>query len=176
MANYKFVQNNWNLAYYSLALWEAEKMLDISGQKFLATAEGTKYTAYLDSVGIWTIGRGITHYEDGSKVEKGDVISIEREIQLFSNTVAGYVANVNKKVTSNINQNQFNALVSICYNIGSTNFNNSTLLKKVNKNPNDVTIKNAFASWKYGTIKGKKQIIQGLVNRRAAETKLYFTK
>lgn len=176
MANFLYIQSQFNLAYISLASWEAEKMLDLSGQKFLAKAEGTKYTAYRDSVGIWTIGRGIIEYEDGKPVRKGDTITADREIALFNNTVKKYVNNVNKKVTSKINQNQFNALVSLCYNIGIAGFNNSTLLKKVNKNPNDPTIRNAFASWKYGTIRGKKQVIKGLVNRRKAEADLYFLK
>ena len=151
-------------------------MFDLSGQKFLAKVEGTKYTSYLDSVGIWTIGRGITEYEDGTKVKRGDSVTVEREIALFNNTVKKYVANVNKKVTSNVNQNQFNALVSICYNIGIGGFNGSSLLKKVNINLNDPTIRSSFASWKYGTIKGKKQVIQGLVNRRKFEADLYFSK
>ena len=176
MASFQYTQSKFNFAYISLASWEADKMLDLSGQKFLAFAEGTKYTAYLDSVGIWTIGRGIIEYEDGKAVKKGDSITVEREIALFNHTVKKYVANVNKRVTSNINQNQFNALVSICYNIGITGFNGSTLLKKVNKNPNDTTIRSSFASWKYGTIKGKKQVIQGLVNRRKSEADLYFSK
>ena len=176
MASFQFTQSTFNLAYISLASWEAEKMFDLSGQKFLAKAEGTRYTAYLDSVGVWTIGRGITEYEDGTKVKKGDIISTDREISLFNNTIKKYVLNVNKKVTSVINQNQFNALVSFCFNIGITGFNGSTLLKKVNKNPNDKSIRDSFASWKFGTVKGKKQVIQGLVNRRKAEADLYFLK
>lgn len=172
MANFQFLL----ASSLDFAIWEAQKMLDISGQKFLAKAEGTRYTSYLDSVNIWTIGRGIIHYEDGTKVKKGDTISADREEKLFQNTVKKYVANVNAKVTSNINQNQFNALVSICYNIGINGFNGSTLLKKVNKNPSDPTIRNSFAVWNKGTIKGKKQVIQGLVNRRKSESDLYFKK
>lgn len=171
MANFQFLQSS-----LAFALWESQKMLDVSGQNFLAKAEGTRYTAYLDSVGIWTIGRGIIHYEDGTKVKKGDVITADREEKLFQNTVKKYVANVNAKVISAINQNQFNALVSICYNIGINGFNSSTLLRKVNKNPSDPTISNSFAVWNKGTIKGKKQVIQGLVNRRKSESDLYFKK
>ncbi|WP_312394728.1 lysozyme [Chryseobacterium sp.] len=171
MANFQF-----NLLALNIALWESQKMLDISGQKFLTKAEGIQYTAYLDSVNVWTIGRGITYYEDGTKVKKGDRITVDREEKLFLNTLKKYVAVVNTKVTSNINQNQFNALVSFCYNVGIGGFTSSTLLKKVNKNPNDPTIRNEFAKWNKGTINGKKQIINGLVNRRKAEADLYFKK
>ncbi len=171
MANFQF-----NLNALNISLWEAQKMLDVSGQKFLTRVEGTKYTAYVDSVGVWTIGRGITYYEDGTKVKKGDTISVEREEKLFQNTIKKYVAVVNAKVTSNINQNQFNALVSFCYNVGDTGFKNSTLLKKVNKKPHDPTIRAEFAKWNKGTVNGKKQVINGLVNRRKAEMDLYFKK
>jgi len=171
MANFQF-----NLNALNIASWEADKMLDLSGQKFLTEGESIRYTAYLDSVKVWTIGRGVTEYENGTKVKKGDVITPEREKQLFQNTLKKYVTNVNAKVTSNINQNQFNALVSFCYNVGITGFNGSTLLKKVNKNPNDLTISNEFAKWNKGTVNGKKQVIKGLVNRRKSEADLYFKK
>lgn len=171
MANFQF-----NLNALNLASWEADKMLDLSGQKFLTEGEAIRYTAYLDSVKVWTIGRGVTEYENGTKVKKGDTITPERERQLFQNTLKKYVANVNAKVASNINQNQFNALVSFCYNIGITGFNGSTLLKKVNKNPNDPTIRNEFAKWNKGTVDGVKKVIKGLVNRRKAEADLYYKK
>lgn len=177
MANFQansFLKNQFQ--YFALANFEADKMFDISGQKFLAKVEGTKYTAYLDSVGVWTIGRGITYYEDGSKVKKGDKIDANREIALFNNTIKFYVQKVNEYVTSNVNQNQFNALVSFAYNVGTAGFKGSTLLKKVNRDPNDLTIRNSFAVWNKGRVKGILQVIQGLVNRRKYEADLYFSK
>lgn len=83
MANFQLSQNNFNLVYLSLSSFEADKMLDLSGQKFLSLQEGTRYKAYQDSKGIWTIGRGIKYYENGVKVKKGDQITLEREIQLL---------------------------------------------------------------------------------------------
>ncbi len=120
---------------------ETEKMFDLSGQRFLSGVEGVQYTAYKDTGGVWTIGRGITYYEDGTKVKIGDKITREREEKLFLNTLNSYVNNVNKNVKKSLTQNQFNALVSFCYNIGITGFNNSTLLKRVNANPNDPNIR-----------------------------------
>lgn len=149
---------------------ESEKMFDLSGQKFLTSVEGVKYTAYKDSGGVWTIGRGIIEYEDGTKVKKGDVIGKEREQKLFTNTLTKYVNNVNKVITKNLTQNQFNALVSFCYNIGIAGFNGSTLLKKVNANPNNPDIRNQFMRWVFDN--GKK--VTGLVNRRTKEADLYF--
>ena len=63
-----------------------------------------------------------------------------------------------------------NSLVSLSYNIGISSFMNSTLLKKVNANPNDITIGLEFAKWN----KGGGKILNGLVKRRAAESELYF--
>jgi lysozyme len=69
-----------------------------------------------------------------------------------------------------INQNQFDALVSFAYNLGPANLKASTLLKKVNANPNDPTIKDEFLKW----TKAGGQTLPGLVRRRQAEAELYF--
>jgi lysozyme len=150
---------------------ESEKMFDLSGQQFLTGVEGVKYKAYLDTGGVWTIGRGITYYEDGTKVKKGDVIDKAREEKLFQKTLNKYVNAVNELVKSNLNQNQFNALVSFCYNVGIDAFKKSTLLKKVNANPADRDIRNQFMRWIYDN--GKQ--VPGLVNRRKKEADLYFS-
>ncbi len=172
MANFSFQNTFRNTLFVAaLASYEAEKMFDLSGQKFLSDREGTRYKAYRDSKGIPTIGRGITYYEDGSPVKMGDTITPEREIQLFNNTILYYVRKVNEYVTSNINQNQFNALVSFVYNIGTTAFKTSTILKLINKNPNNPAIRAQFMRWVYSG--GKK--IAGLVNRRKKESDLYFS-
>lgn len=157
-----------------LSQGEQQKMLDLSGNKFIASVEGVRYTAYLDSVGVWTIGRGITYYENGSPIKKGDTVTAEREEALFQNTVKFFVKKVNEYVKKPVNQNQFNALVSFCYNIGTQAFKTSTLLKKVNVNPADKTIANEFMKWVKGTVKGKKVTIAGLVNRRKKEVELYY--
>ena len=171
MANFQFSQSKINLAYVSLASFEAEKMLDLTGQKFLSEREGTRYKAYQDSKGVWTIGRGITYYEDGTSVKKGDTITPQREMQLFNNTIQFYVKKVNEYVTARINQNQFNALVSFAYNVGTNALKTSTLLKRVNKNPADPDIRVRFMKWVNSG--GKK--IPGLVTRRKYEAKLYFS-
>lgn len=150
---------------------ECEKMFDLSGQQFLTSVEGVRYKAYKDTGGVWTIGRGITYYEDGSKVKAGDTITKEREQKLFQITLNAYVNNVNKNVKKSLTQNQFNALVSFCYNIGITAFNKSTLLKRVNANPHNPDIRNQFMRWVYDN--GKK--VPGLVNRRKKEADLYFS-
>ena len=68
-----------------------------------------------------------------------------------------------------ITQDQFDALVSFAYNVGSQALRGSTLLKKVNKDPNDKTISLEFTKW----VKAGGKTLQGLVTRRISEAKLY---
>lgn len=156
----------------TIGKWEHEKMFDLSGQNFLSDVEGVRYKAYKDSGGVWTIGRGITYYKDGRKVSPGDVITKAEEQSLFLATLAKYAKNVNNVTIKVLTQNQYNALVSFCYNVGISAFNKSTLLKVVNRNPNDPAIKAQFSRWVYDN--GKR--VQGLVNRRNKEINLYFSK
>jgi lysozyme len=69
-----------------------------------------------------------------------------------------------------LTQSQFDALTSFCYNLGGGNLKSSTLLKKVNLNPNDPTIKAEFLKWN----KAGGKVLAGLTRRREAEATLYF--
>jgi lysozyme len=133
--------------------------------------EGVKLQAYQDSVGIWTIGVGNTYYEDHTPVKKGDVITQERADSLLKLIATSFGEHINKLVTVKLTQNQFDSLVSICYNIGKGNFSASTLLRLVNKNPNDPAIELQFQAWSRA---GGKQV-QGLLNRRNAEYKNFIS-
>lgn len=133
--------------------------------------EGLRLNAYQDSVGVWTIGYGNTYYLDNTPVERGDKVTIEEAEFLFDNVVEIFASNVRKLVRVQLTNNQFEAIVSIAYNIGIGAFKSSTLLKKLNVNPNDATIHDEFLKWKNAG--GK--VVQGLLNRRIAESKLYFS-
>ncbi len=133
--------------------------------------EGCRLTAYLCSAGVATIGWGSTLYANGTKVKLGDKITQKAADDLFLITLKQYEDAVDRLVTSKINSNQRAALISFCYNLGIGALKNSTLLKKVNSNPNDITIKDEFMKW----TKASGKVIQGLVNRRNDEQKLYFT-
>lgn len=139
------------------------------GLDFIKKHEGLRLNAYLDQVGVPTIGYGNTQYENGKKVQMGDKITLQRANELFSYFVNQFAFKVNKLVRVPLTQNQFDALVSLSYNIGIGNFGKSTLLKKLNVNPANPSISAEFAKWKYGG--GK--VLPGLVKRRAQEYKLY---
>jgi hypothetical protein len=86
--------------------------------------------------------------------------------------VKKYEDDMYELVQKPINCYQADALTSFCYNCGVGNFRKSTLLKKVNKNPSDPTIRNEFAKWN----RSGGKVLAGLTRRRKAEADLYFTK
>jgi len=132
--------------------------------------EGLKLRAYLCPAGIPTIAWGNTFYENGSKVQMGDKITLDRADKLLFFMVGKFEAEVKKLVKSAINDNQLGALTSFAFNVGIGALTKSTILKKVNKNPNDATIRDEFNRWT--TSNGK--VLNGLVTRRKAEADLYF--
>ena len=142
--------------------------LDESGYSELHKREGLRTKPYLDTRGIPTISLGVTYYPNGRKVTMQDKpLTIEQAGNLAKITADKFAFQVDKLLTSKVNQNQFNALVSIAYNIGINGFKSSSFLKLVNKNPNDPKIKDAIMLW----TKNKE-----LIGRRKSEVSQYFTK
>jgi lysozyme len=119
-----------------------------------------------------TIGYGSTFYENNKKVLMSDApITKERAEDLLKISADRFAAKVVNLVKKPITQNQLNALTSFAYNLGSGALASSTLLKKVNVNPNDLTIRNEFLRWN----KANGVALKGLTNRRIKEADLYFT-
>lgn len=145
--------------------------LDLNGYNLICEFEGLKLKPYLCSAKIPTIGYGNTYYPNGKRVTLlDDAITKEYAFEIFKTIADKFAKRVDDMVTSEITQNQFNALVSFAYNVGTGAFATSTLLKKVNINPNDATIRNEFLKW----VRANKKVIQGLVNRRNKEVLIYF--
>src|ERR1035437_8106279 len=95
---------------------------------FLRNYERFRPTAYKPTPhDVWTIGFGHTH-----GVKEGDTCTMVQALGWLGEDVAWAVAAVNHQVKVTINQNQFDALVSLCFNIGATNFASSGLLRYVN--------------------------------------------
>jgi lysozyme len=147
-------------------------ILDNKGYLFITKHEGLRLKPYLCPAKIPTIGYGNTYYSDGKRVTLLDKdITKQQAFEMFKEIANRFAKRVDTLVTSNINQNQFNSLVSFAYNVGTGNFSSSTLLKKVNKNPNDLTIKDEFLKWN----KAGGKVLNGLTNRRNEEADLYFS-
>ena len=122
------------------------KVTEISdrGLSLIKQFEGLSLKAYLCPAGVWTIGYGATYYQNGQKVKQGDVINQETANLLLKFHVSTFEKSVDSLTNDNITQTQFDALVSFCYNVGISNFRSSTLLKKINKNTLDGSIKSEF--------------------------------
>jgi lysozyme len=145
--------------------------LDDNGYKLIQGFEGLSLVPYKCQAGISTIAYGSTFYPSGKKVTMQDPpISLATAKWMFKETADKFAADVNKMIKANINQNQFNAIVSLAYNIGLAGLAKSSLLKKVNANPSDPTITNSFMIWN----KAGGKVLNGLTKRRAIEAKLYF--
>ena len=145
--------------------------LDDNGYKLIQGFEGLSLVPYKCSAGVATIGWGATFYPSGIKVTMQDKpISLATASWMFRTIADKFAADVDKMIKSNINQNQFNAIVSLAYNIGLAGLAKSSLLRKVNVNPNDPTITNSFLVWN----KAGGKVLNGLTKRRVIEAKLYF--
>lgn len=131
--------------------------------------EGFEEHAYLCSAGIPTIGYGSTMWSTGVKVKLGETITLkEAESLLYWE-----MSNKSKAIGKiNCNQNQFDAIISLIYNIGIGAFKDSVLYRKMRLNPNDPSIAYEFSRW--NKVKGKPN--KGLTNRRKIEADLYFSK
>jgi lysozyme len=146
--------------------------LDQAGFDFLAQHEGCVLHPYQDIAGVWTIGYGSTFYADGTPVKMGDPdITQEQAQQLLSATSPQYANAVHYWTVPILNQNQFNALFSFVYNIGTGGFKGSTVLKLVNQNDFGDDLKNAFLMWSH---------VNGVVNsdlhqRRLDEYNLFVS-
>ena len=142
------------------------------GLELIKSFEGLRLKPYLCPAKIPTIGYGNTFYEDGKKVTMKDPeITEQRATELLQDSLKGFEKYVDSYCRDDINQNQFDALVSFCYNLGPANLKSSTLLKKANVNPNDPTIAQEFLKWN----KAGGRALKGLTKRRQAESDLYFS-
>ena len=144
-----------------------------AGIDIIKLFEGFRSKPYKCPAGIPTIGYGATFYPNGKKVTMTDAeITEVQATELLSHMLVNFEKYVDSYCVDTITQNQFDALVSFCYNLGPANLKASTLLKKVNANPQDESIRLEFMKW----VKAGGRTLAGLVKRREAEANLYFKK
>jgi lysozyme len=137
--------------------------------------EGEELTAYQDQVGVWTIGVGITYYQNGMNVKKGDVITQAESTTLFTWMAQSKLDAINPYIPLGLNDHQVGALLSLAYNIGDQGLIDSTVLRLVTANKQDPAIKSAFLLWDKGHIKGKLVTLTDLLVRRTKEANYYFS-
>lgn len=136
------------------------------GIEFLIKEEGgIKLKTYKCQAGILTIGIGHT----GKDVVPGMEISRVEAIELLKSDLKRFEDVVNKSIKYPIEQNQFDALVSLAFNIGTNAFANSTVVKRINAGADMKDVEEAWKMWR----KGGGKVLPILVARRGREIKLY---
>ena len=138
------------------------------GLDLIKEFEGYRDKAYKCPAGVWTCGYGHTNGV------KRDTVCTPEEAEEWLREDVGWA----EKSVSNINglnQNQFDALVSLTYNIGGSAFKNSTVCRLAKQNPDNPAISSAIKMWNKIRVNGRLQVSKGLQNRRAKEAALYFS-
>lgn len=127
--------------------------------------EGFRPTVYLCPGGVYTIGYGHTR-----GVEVGDMCTREEAEEYLKEDLRDAEEMVEHLVNVPLKQHQFDALVSLIYNIGASNFYSSTIREVINSQSEDIEeYRNAWMMW----VKSKKKVLKGLIRRRTAEFELF---
>ncbi|EOQ73200.1 lysozyme [Acinetobacter lactucae] len=146
-----------------------EMILSLEGINQICNFEGLRLKAYDDGTGVWSIGYGTTRYPNGSSVQKGDTCTLEQAKAYMQHDLKIFERAVNSAVKVPLKQTQFDALVSLTYNIGVGAFKKSTLLKKLNSGDYKGAA-NQFDVW----VNAGGKRLAGLVRRRAVEKQLFL--
>ena len=116
----------------------------------------------------WSIGYGTKAFSADEVIDKNEATK-----RLITHLTYQVEPIINRTIHKSINQNQFDAIASFIYNIGSTAFQKSTFLKRLNYEENiEKVAKEEFKRWVYAG--GEKS--KGLLNRRKKETELFIKK
>ncbi|WP_205634822.1 type VI secretion system tip protein TssI/VgrG, partial [Photorhabdus namnaonensis] len=156
-----------------------EKSISQDGLNLLKEIEGLRLKPYNDQTGKnidnWTEGATIGYGKLISKSEwdtyKNGITEDEAE-QLFKDTLAPYEKAVNDGITKEIKQNEYDALVLLSYNIGIGGFKKSSVVKMINDENAKTGYDSIDDAWKVWN-KSQGKVNQGLINRRAAELKIF---
>jgi lysozyme len=144
-----------------------------NGLALIKRFEGCSLKAYPDPAtggAPWTIGYGWTRPVDGVAVHPGMEINQAKAEQLLRCGIVSYEQDISKLVRVRINQNQFDALVSLTWNIGTRAFSTSTLLQKLNGGDYQGAA-DQFLRW----VNAGGREMPGLVTRRRAERDLFLS-
>lgn len=146
------------------------------GLALIESQEGCVLHPYLDQAGIPTIGWGTTIYPNGQHVTMKDEPITQAQADGFLMAFVGNVADaVTAMIPTDLNQNQFDALVDFAYNAGTGALHGSTALRLIRANPEDPAIRGALGMWDKIHVDGQVTVCDDLAKRRAKEADLYFS-
>jgi lysozyme len=141
-----------------------------AGLDLIREFEGLELKAYKDAVGIWTVGFGHTAAAGPPKPVAGLVITEQEAVDILTRDLGKYEAGVSRALKRTPSQNQFDAMVSLCYNIGEGAFAGSSVVRYFNAGDFEMAA-GRFLLWN----KAKGKVLKGLTRRREAERKLFLT-
>jgi len=131
--------------------------------------EGLRLKAYLCPAGVWTIGYGSTKINNRDVIES-DTCTAEEAEEMLIETVSRLKFSVRRIVKVELKQHEYDALISLAYNIGIGNFQNSTLVSLLNARAPENIVALEFPRWN----KSKGKVLAGLITRRKEEMDLFL--
>ena len=135
--------------------------------------EGFKASAYRCPAGKWTIGYGITASAGIGVDPKPGMRVTEAEAEAhLRKALEKFAGQIRPAIAYPINENEFGAFLSLTYNIGPGGFRGSSALRHFNAGDKERAAA-AIKLWNKATVNGKRQVLRGLVNRRADEVRLF---
>lgn len=139
-----------------------------SGVLQICSLEGVCLRPYFDSVGVITIGFGSTATEipNLKNWDKTKYITMQYAYDIFAASLGSYERTVTNHLIVDVTQYQFDALVSLCYNIGTGGLSNSTLIRSINQTASSDEIRKNFLMWNKP---------REIIGRRTKEANLYVT-
>lgn len=150
------------------------KTTSLRGRELIKKYEGFAAKAYACPAGKLTIGYGhvIKTTERFSVLDKAQAeLLLSADLRIFELYINGVLAKSRCKIP--INQNQFDACISFCFNLGMGSFDRSTLLKKIQVGDFEHAA-NEFLKWKFAKVNGKSIVLAGLLSRRRSEMALFL--
>lgn len=144
--------------------------VSVKGLDLIKRNEGCVLRAYLCPAGVWTIGYGST----GSHVKPNSVITKPEAEALLIKDLMRFEKAVLAAVNETPLQEEFDAMVSLAFNIGIGGFTKSSVVRRYNAG-DKAGAANAFGMWNKARVKGKLTVLPGLVRRRAEEKALFLS-
>lgn len=141
-----------------------------AGRKFIEGWEGLFLRAYDDGTGTWTIGYGHTTAAGPPQVHPGMRITAQQADDILAADLHSVEVDVNRLVSTPLNQNQFDTLGSFTFNCGPGALQRSSLLRDVNRRRFS-RVADDLLMWTHAG----GRVMQGLVRRRIAEGRLFNT-
>ena len=164
--------NDWDIEEPKTGFMQLSK----AGVDYIKKFEAYRAKPYQDSKGVWTIGYGNTYYPNGKRVSANDKPITEAEAAELKRFITNrdFVPSVNVMLRDEIKagkvtQNMFDALVSLAYNIGTGALAGSTVIRKLKAGD----IKAAADAFRLFNKSGGR-VLQGLINRREEERKIFL--